>query len=50
MFAQDKDVKLDTVPGVGGRVSSAPLLSFVLLKTQFVMQIVFNILISNMAD
>lgn len=47
---QDKDVKQDTVPGVCGRVSSVPLLSVVLLNTSFLMQILFNILISNITD
>lgn len=50
MSSQDKDVKQGTVPGVCGKVSSVPLLLSVLLKTSFVMQILFNIAISNMAD
>lgn len=32
-FRQDKDVQQQPVPGVCGRMSSAPLLAAVLLKT-----------------
>lgn len=50
MFAQDKEVKRDTVPGVCGRDSSVSLLSLSLPKTQFVIQILLNTLISNTTD
>lgn len=50
MFVRDNDVKHDTVPGECGRDSNAPLLSLALPKTQFVMQILLNALISNTAD